>query len=145
MPKWFTEAVDSFFGLDTGTGIAQGIANLESGWHSLIDDDGFFARPKDHWNKWAKEIGMGGDDDDEGENTQRTVTDITTPVTPTEELDPGLTQTVAPTFVDASASGKRATARSRMATLGYDTRTSKGRDTEEIEKKRYGTALSRMA
>lgn len=142
--------IKSFFSVGqhgTGEGLGLAMKGLQSSLDSLLDpNEGFLRKPKEHWDKWAKELGMGGDDDEEGENTQRTLADITTPVTPTEELDPGLTQTVAPTFVDASASGKRATARSRMATLGYDTRTSGSRyEEQDIDKKRYGTALSRMA
>ena len=141
--------IKSFFSVgDKGDseGFALAMKGLGTSLDSLLNPEtGFFAKPKEHWDHWARQLGQ-RDDDDEGENTQRTLADITTPVTPTEEVDPGLTQTVAPTFVDASASGKRATARSRMATLGYDTRTSGSRyEEQDIDKKRYGTALSRMA
>ena len=98
------------------------------------------------WNYegWKeKTFGSGGN----GRSDDRSadpITDATTPtVDDTISLDPGVDQTTAPMFTDVSMTASRQTARSALGSRGYDTGTSLGRSVKDVNKKRYGTALTR--
>tara|TARA_R100000808_G_C2121011_1_gene132316 strand:- start:112 stop:591 length:480 start_codon:yes stop_codon:yes gene_type:complete len=98
------------------------------------------------WNYegWKeKTFGSGGDDRGEDRSADP-ITDATTPtVDDTISLDPGVDQTTAPMFTDVSMTASRQTARSALGSRGYDTGTSLGRSVKDVNKKRYGTALTR--
>ena len=114
---------------------------LGSIFHS---EGGFLANPERTWKHWMSQLEGGGDDDRSEDRSADPITDVDTPtVDDTINLDPGVDQTTAPMFTDVSMTASRQTARSALGSRGYDTGTSKGRSVIDVNKKRYGTALTR--
>ena len=100
------------------------------------------------WKK--KTFGSGDSGESDARSTANTsvdeIVDVVTPEQTIADLDPALDDAIdAPMFTDTSMASKRSTTRQELGSKGYDTRTSQGRATTEKNKKKYGTALSRMS
>ena len=114
---------------------------LGSIFHS---EGGFLANPERTWKHWMSQLEGGGGDDRSEDRSADPIIDPDTPtVDDTISLDPGVDQTTAPMFTDVSMTASRQTARSALGSRGYDTGTSKGRSVTDVNKKRYGTAVTR--
>ena len=103
---------------------------------------------KQAWKK--KTFGSGDSGESDARSTANTsvdeIVEVVTPEQTIADLDPALDDAIdAPMFTDTSMASKRSTTRQELGSKGYDTRTSQGRATTEKNKKKYGTALSRMS
>jgi len=105
------------------------------------------------WNfeGWKKKtFGSGDSGESDARSTANTpvdeIVEVVTPEQTIADLDPALDDAIdAPMFTDTSMASKRSTTRQELGSKGYDTRTSQGRATTERDKKKYGTALTRMS
>ncbi len=157
MAKDYFKEIEHGWKMLFGLGDYQGKSTLKHNFDQLLDINtsgsllGYLINPDEGllWNfeGWRKKTFGSGDsnDDDPVSVTPAEIEEMVTP-DPTPELDPGLDDAMnAPQFTDVSMASKRASTRKTLGSKGYDTRTSKGRITTETNKKRYGTALTRMS
>lgn len=144
-----------------GHGEYAGRSSLHHNLNQLLDVNqdssllGFFINPEKgmltNFEAWKKKtFGSGDSGERDAQSTTNTpVEEIVKVVTPEQtvgDLDPALDDAIdAPMFTDTSMASKRSTTRQELGSKGYDTRTSQGRATTEKDKKKYGTALSRMS
>mgnify|MGYP003113643319 CR=1 FL=1 len=161
MAKDYIKELETGYKQLFGFGDFQGKSGLHHNVKQLFDIStsgsalGYLINPEEglltNFEAWkTKTFGSGDSSDDSAKSTTgqtpEEIVEVVTGEQTVADLDPALDDAIdAPMFTDTSMASKRSTTRQELGSKGYDTRTSQGRATTERDKKKYGTALSRMS